>query len=265
MFKGSPVTPALMIALSRVFADLGIHPVYELHTPGQPELITLTSDPASESGTLLEVDGEQCGAWLPWHKDLVFTHKINHGGLLHAVQIPSRGGATGFVDQIGGYDSLPEAVKARIDGLNIVYRLGRLEDSPYATEQQVRYLRESTTYQATRARAAADFPAVVHPLVYSQAETGRKVLNLSPRYAQAIVEMPGAEGDELLRFLSRHLPEGRSYFHQWQPDEMVLWDNWRMCSTASRPRPLDEVRVMQRTTLIGDYGFGRKLDLEAAA
>ena len=37
---------------------------------------------------------------------------------------------------------------------------------------------------------------------------------------------------------------------------MVLWDNWRMlhCATGT---PADETRLMERTTIGGDYGLGR--------
>ena len=37
---------------------------------------------------------------------------------------------------------------------------------------------------------------------------------------------------------------------------MVLWDNWRMLHSVS-PAPASEERVMQRTTIKGDYGLGR--------
>jgi hypothetical protein len=69
--------------------------------------------------------------------------------------------------------------------------------------------------------------------------------------------MENEEGDALLREVIDHVlrPE-LMYFHDWQPDDMVLWDNWRMlhCSTGVAP---GEVRIMRRTTIVGDYGLGR--------
>jgi taurine dioxygenase len=84
------------------------------------------------------------------------------------------------------------------------------------------------------------------------------VLNLSPRFAQYVVGMDRAESDDLLQFLSDHIWDSPAYYHQWRPDEMVLWDNWRMLHCVT-PAPPDEVRIVQRTTLHGDYGHGRKL------
>jgi taurine dioxygenase len=37
---------------------------------------------------------------------------------------------------------------------------------------------------------------------------------------------------------------------------MLLWDNWRMMHQACGCNPKHE-RVMHRTTIKGDYGFGR--------
>jgi taurine dioxygenase len=45
---------------------------------------------------------------------------------------------------------------------------------------------------------------------------------------------------------------------------MILWDNWWMLHSVTLT-PLDEERIMQRTTIKGDYGFGRKLPLPVAA
>ena len=67
-----------------------------------------------------------------------------------------------------------------------------------------------------------------------------------------------AASDALLTTLSNHLWDSPAYHHKWGPDEMVLWDNWRMLHRVT-PAPFDAVRIVERTTLGGDYGLGRKL------
>jgi hypothetical protein len=47
-------------------------------------------------------------------------------------------------------------------------------------------------------------------------------------------------------------------FHKWQPGEMVLWDSWRMLHCVT-PGPYEDVRIVERTTLGGNYGLGRKI------
>ena len=45
----------------------------------------------------------------------------------------------------------------------------------------------------------------------------------------------------------------------WQQDDMVLWDNWRMLHSA-RGVPPGEARKMRRTTIAGDYALGRRFE-----
>ena len=47
------------------------------------------------------------------------------------------------------------------------------------------------------------------------------------------------------------------YLHRWEEGDMVLWDNWRMLHSA-RGVPPEERRIMRRTTIVGDYGLGRR-------
>ena len=264
IFRGAKVTPDFQVELSEVFADLEVHPVHEIRHPDNEKLIRLVSNPQGDDEDLIEVNGQTGCAWLPWHKDLVFTARLNHGGILRATKLTSSGGETGYIDQIDAYDRLPEAVKARIDDLEVVYLYGPIETSPWCTRDTVRYIKIGPANRSMNQRAAKDWPPVVHPLVFTQAETGRKALNLSPRFAQSILGMAKAESNALLTMLANDLWDSPAYFHKWALDEMVLWDNWRMLHCVA-PGPYKEVRIVERTTIAGDYGLGRKLEQPAAA
>jgi taurine dioxygenase len=168
IFRGAAVTPDFHVELSEVFADLEVHPVHEIHHPNNKKLIRLVSNPQGVDEDPIEVDGVPGCAWLPWHKDLVFTAKINHGGILDATKLTSRGGETSYIDQIDAYERLPEALKARIDGLEVVYQYGLIETSPWCAREQVRYVKIGPANRSMNARAATDWPPVVHPLVFTQ-------------------------------------------------------------------------------------------------
>jgi taurine dioxygenase len=258
IFRGSKVTPAYQVALSECFAETIIHPVREIRHPDNEKLIRLVSDPQGDDEDLIEVDGVPGCGWLPWHKDIIFTAKINHGGILHATKITSRGGETGYVDQIEAYERLPDALKQQIEGLEVVYKFGPLETSPWHAREHVRYVKTGPANRSMYARAERDWPPVVHPLVFTQPATGRKALNLSPRFAQYILGLETTASNAMLTRLSNHLWDSPAYYHRWQADEMVLWDNWRMLHRVT-PAPADEVRIVERTTLGGDYGLGRIL------
>lgn len=262
VFRGGDINEDFHLALSRVFGPLESHPISELHTQGKPELITLFSTP--ENTTVLEVDGEVGGGYLGWHKDLVYVEQINHGGVLRALKASTVGGRTGFIDQIDAYDRLPADLKRHIEHLHVVYRLGSFDDMKYMTRARFRVIQTAASAQSVIDSVAKRFPPVSHPLVFVQPETGRKVLNLSPFFAMYIEELGVDGGHELLTRLAHHVLDSPAYHHAWTTDEMILWDNWRMLHGVS-PAPLSEERVMQRTTIKGDYGVGRKLPFPAVA
>lgn len=245
------------LALSRVFGNLIAHPTKETRAD-HPELMTVRYRP--EDGWLMTVDGEPRGSWLPWHSDLIYVDHINRGGILRPVRLPDRLGHTGFIDKIGAYETLPDDLKERTRGLSIVYKYDlNPENQRFGRTADVRVERETDQIRSIQGRLD-DFPRVVHPLVYEQRETGRKVLNLSPWFAVGIQGMETPEGDELLERVARHIVDDvPAYLHEWREGEMVLWDNWRVLH-GSTGTPVDQERWMLRTTIEGDYGLGRAAD-----
>lgn len=262
VFRDGEVSEDFQLDLSRIFGPLEAHPVRELLTEGKPELITLFSTP--DDITVVEVDGEVGGGYLGWHKDLVYVDQINHGGILRALKASKVGGLTGFIDQIDAYERLPDDLKQAVEGLHVVYRLGSFDVMKYMTRSKFRVVHTAASAQSVISSVKKNFPPVSHPLVFVQPETGRKVLNLSPFLAMYIEELGEEGGHDLLLTLSHHILDSPAYHHAWSTNEMILWDNWRMLHSVS-PAPVSEERVMQRTTIKGDYGAGRKLPFPVAA
>jgi taurine dioxygenase len=107
--------------------------------------------------------------------------------------------------------------------------------------------------------ARGEFAPVAQPLVYTQKETGRKVLNFAPVTSQGVLGWDKKEGDEFLMQIARHvLDPKRTYMHKWTSNDMLLWDNRRMLHLASGVTPGEE-RIVWRTTIASDYPIGRKL------
>ncbi len=76
--------------------------------------------------------------------------------------------------------------------------------------------------------------------------------------------MEGEDGDALLEAVAQQCVDERyAYFHTYQPDDMVLWGNWRMLHCGA-DIPADESRWMARTTIQGDYALGRLADVTAS-
>lgn len=261
IFADCKVSHELHIGLSRIAGEIAIHPMAkQMPVDGHPELIMLKYDKESEA--LFDVDGALLGGYIPWHFDAVFTPNLNRGGVLRIVTPSREGGDTGFIDRIGVYDVLPDRLKERIETLDVVYGMDFDYRFPYIPNAKISLVKEGLIYRRGRERyEAGDFPPVVHPLVYRQAETDRKVLNFSPLMARYVLGMEEAESNDLLLELASYATdESRAYFHHWTTeDELVLWDNWRMLHKASGV-PEDDTRAVIRTTIDGAYRYGRLLD-----
>jgi len=245
------------LELSAIFGDPAEHPLL-VGVKDQPRTHHVIADInyVEGHGDLYIINGEEIGGYLPWHFDLAYVDTINHGGILRPHALPRRGGETGFIDQITAYELLPERLKAEIEGLDVIYSYQTDSSQAKFGERPEKCVRLSP--EIVR---AAQHPILqkrsIHPLVYTQAETGRKVLNISPWHAQSIAGRDNPEGDALLREVIDHsIRSERAYFHKWEEGDMVLWDNWRMMHCAAGV-PSGELRQMGRTTISGDYALGR--------
>ena len=250
------------LKLSEVFGECEVHPLLLESDWPHEDKVSVKID--EEAGGIYEVDGETRAGWLAWHKDSIYTDKLNHGGILWSITVPEQGGETGFLDQISAYEALPKDLQERIEGLNVIYQYTRDSTEGRFGDQPDRRVRLSA-FQEDSNKASSTLQRVIHPMVYEQEHTGRKVINVSPWFADGIEGMENKEGDALLREVIAHLMKPqRRYYHKYVPGEMVLWDNWRIlhCATGT---PMGMKRLMRRTTIFGDYALGRKEVVEAVA
>lgn len=239
------------LELSRVFGPLLVHPLRT--DPSRQEIFTVQHDP--EDPYIVELDGKPLAAWLPWHSDLIYVDQINHGGILRPLALPKTDGETGYIDKISTYSALPQRLKQRLEGLDAIYQFDRNpEVQRFGCTGNVRVLHETKAAIASRNKS---YPRVLHPIVCEQAETGRKLLNLSPWFLLGIAGLPQDEGDALLLEVMEYAIDPQyAYWHAWQMGDLVLWDNWRMLHCAAGCAPTDK-RWFERTTIAGDYGLGR--------
>jgi len=259
VFEGVDPTSSMQVALSEVFGPLKDHP--SAATPraqgdGAVGVIEIRHRP-DEAG-VVEVGGQRLSQWLPWHFDHCYNDELNRAGVLRAVEIPPEGGRTGFVDGIALYETISPELRARIEGQEVLYAMDVIMDNLiYGRPDGFAAVAESPQASAVMDEFAGR-PRAIHPAVW-QRETGEKVLHVSPWMAKGVVGQSEAEGDELLHAVSDEIvaaAEQLSYFHQWAPTDMVIWDNWRILHRVSGMAP-EHPRCMHRTTIKGDYGLGR--------
>ena len=253
LFRGIGTSAERQLALSRCFGELEVHPVESIRLEGYPEIISLTNNGPDEP-VIHYFDGEPIAGRIPWHTDMIYTPRPCRGALLRMVEKPARGGQTGWIDTAAAYDALSEEMKKRIAGLEA--RFDFVVDICEMRFGRPKNLRRGTL----GTKQYPSFPDVAHPLVWTHPESGRKALMLSPVQLIDMVGMDRSEGDPLLEELVAHVTDGRfTYMHEWELDDMVLWDNWRTMHTALGTSP-GLGRVVQRTSIRGDHEIGRLLD-----
>ena len=252
LFRGMGTSSERQLALSRQFGALEIHPIESIRLEGHPEIINLVNRGDSDPNVHY-FDGVPLAGMIPWHTDMIYTPTPCRGALLRMVEEPAEGGRTGWIDTAAAYDALPEAMKRRIEGLEA--RFDFVEDVCDMRFGRPPNLRHGTLGGGDFPK----FPDVAHPLVWTHPETGRKSLCVSPVQLIDMVDMDREEGDALLEGLVAHATDPRfAYIHDWERNDMVLWDNWRTMHSALGTPPGCN-RVVQRTTLRGERATGRLL------
>jgi taurine dioxygenase len=258
IFEGVEPSGQMHVALSDIFGPLKDHPspaVPRVDQDGMPGVIDMDCKP-HEPGIVV-LDGRELAQWLPWHFDHAYNNELNRAGVLRSIHVPPEEGLTGFMDGIALYNALSPQLREKIEGRNVLYRMNViLENLRFGRPEGFKVLSEKPSADAVM-DAAKDTPRAVHPAVWTR-KTGEKVLHVSPWMAEGIEGDETEEGDALLDAVCREifaLGEKHSYFHQWKPTDMVIWDNWRVLHAVSGNEP-QYGRRMQRTTIKGDYGLG---------
>ncbi len=257
VFRGLGTSPQEQLELSRCFGELEPHPIEKFRLEGYPDLILLTNE-GGPIGPVYDFDGTAMTQRIPWHTDLAFATTPNAGALLRMVRKAETGGQTGWLDTAAAYDELDDATKDEIADREAVYLFR-------AGLEEMRFNQQDCKRLTPRKESYPHFPPVANPLVWTHPETGRKVLNISTMNIEYIIGQRDEQGDALIRRLIDHALQPRfQYIHEWENNDMVLWDN-RRTMHAAFGHPVDQIRTVHRTTIKGDVAMGRILPEAAEA
>jgi taurine dioxygenase len=234
LVRDQKLTDAELIAFSRRFGELDLAPIQETgrrFVEGLPELYVVSnvienSEPIGSLG-----HGEAV-----WHTDMSYLKQPPKASVLYALETPSVGGNTSFVNMYSVYAALPEALKRHISGLRLKH------DGTYNSGG---YLRQGVAASDEPRKA----PGVFHPLVYTHPETGRPALYLGRRRNAYIEGLDLAASEALLDELWAYVDRGGfTWMHIWRPGDLVLWDN--RC-TMHRRDAFDAAarRILHRTQI----------------
>lgn len=218
--------------LGRRFGRVKPHRVKRTRHAEYPELTVMGVNTKKADGQVDQAVYQRGGAWHtdgPWDPDRCKATQ------LYALQVPSTGGDTLFGDMYAAYDALPERLKQRIADLSAEFIYGgRFRKSVDLLDP-----------------ADRDLPGVVHPLVRTHPETGRKSLFVNASHILQVVGMARNDSDALVDELLEHMVHPTAqYRHQWRTHDVVIWDNRCTIHKAAGGYPIDEPRVHWRCTIM---------------
>ena len=210
------------------------------HVEGHPEIYSVAKNrTANENREAMMVT-----PWSGWHTDITAAVNPPMASILRGVAIPPYGGDTFWTNLVAAYEGLSAPMRAFVDGLRGIHafepRANAKEGSEYNDRVKRRALRSE------------------HPLVTVHAETGERVLFVSPSFLKSLVGLTPRESMKLLELLWEHVvrPEYTVRF-KWNPGDIAFWDNRSTSHLA--PRDIfqsDFDRQLYRITLVGQQLVG---------
>jgi taurine dioxygenase len=175
-----------------------------------------------------------------WHTDHSNDARPPKATALHAVTLPDQGGDTQFANMAAAYAALPESERARLSELVAIH--------VYQSSHSARKLMGLSEVNRERVPNA-----VLHPLVRTHPENGRKSLYINPIRIEGILGLDHKEALPLLDRLLAHATQERfQYRHAWRQGDLVIWDNRCLLHKANGDYDMDQTRYLYRVMLQGD-------------
>ena len=235
LFRNQNLSIKNQVTFGRKFGKVLIHAVNQNHAKGHPEIYVLSN---------LNNNGQPSGKHpdqgsLYWHTDGSWRKITGQATIMVADIIPSRGGETHFCCMENAYDSLSERMKLKIDDLSAIHNLDfsrtrRHGHDPLSKKQK------------------NNAPPVIHPVVRTHPNTGRKSLFLGD-HAEYIEDMDYSKGRNFIERLNKLATKTKFiYKHKYKEGDVLVWDNRRLLHKGTKYDTANVKRVMRRTTIIGE-------------
>jgi taurine dioxygenase len=198
-----------------------------------------------------EVKVSTFGSW--WHADFSYLAEPPVYSILHAIELPPKGGDTLFADMAAAYDALSDGMKAMLDPLRVMHS-GHIYGAKLADTGT---LGRARGIQIATGNEEADVERA-HPLVRLHGPTGRKALFASPTYTTRFENMTVEESKPLLEFLYAHASQPRFTLRQrWRPGDLLMWDNRAVVHLAVNDYD-GYRRLLHRTTVASERPYGER-------
>ena len=238
-FRDQRLTPAQHVVFGKRFGTLNIHP-YIAGLEEQPEVMEFVKEP-DERG--YNVGGV-------WHSDMSFCEEPSMASILYAHETPPAGGDTLFSNAYLAYEMLSDGMKKMLEGLKAVHWPGRSYGAGGKFDTN-----KGKGQRKMRIATVEEDAEVLHPVVRTHPDTGRKVLYVNGNFTRRFEAMTEQESRPLLDYLTNQVtrPEFTCRF-RWKPGSVAFWDN-RCTQHLAINDYHGYRRRMHRVTLNGDRPY----------
>ena len=226
-FRDQHLDQAQLLAFSRRFGDLEIHPATPKDQPN-PEILKIEHGPKSK------------GQENMWHSDVTWRPEPSLGSILSASEVPDIGGDTLFANMNLAYQNLSDELRERVTGMTAIHDIARVFAKRLGKKPEELHDK---------------YPLQEHPVIRTHPETGLRAIYVNAAFTSHIVGLEADESKALLKTLyaTAANPEIQCRF-KWSPGAIAFWDN-RASQHFAASDYFPARRIMQRATVAGDKPF----------
>jgi taurine dioxygenase len=237
--RGQKMSPPDLMRFLSHFGELEDHTLKQYTLPGYPKIYIL-SNRTDETGNPIGAHNDGLG----WHTDYSYMEKPVKCTMLYALEVPPEGSDTLVADCCGAYQALPGERRQQLSALSLHHSYKHFMET-----------REHGRMKLSKEVEAAT-PDVIHPLIRTHPQNGRKALWPSTGTVTEVVGMPGDGGlkmvDELVSFVTQDQFVLR---HKWQVGDIFIFDNRCTLHTGTPYDDQKYFRLMHRMWVKGDRPF----------
>ncbi|MEM9683470.1 MAG: TauD/TfdA family dioxygenase, partial [Pseudomonadota bacterium] len=229
LFRDQDLDPPAFHDFARGFGPLQRHVLRKYRHRDYPDLSWLTN--VEEDGSIDRFGVTRATAW---HTDGSFTDTPPALGILHALEVPSKGAGTLFVNMRNAYEDLADAEKQRLGGIVGLHRHGAgpgggMYDNALDEDQDENHL------------------DIRHPVVRPHPATGAPVLYVSTTHTRCFEgETMADSGPAIMRLVEDATRPESVFHHHWRPGDVLMWDEHGTMHRGEGAYDPAERRVMLR-------------------
>ncbi len=178
---------------------------------GKPEVIRVLKEADEEGGVF---GGE-------WHQDFSFLEHPPAGAVLSALDVPTHGGDTLWINQHAAWENLAPGLQDQLRGRDAMH-VGK----PYGVKWAPPVAeRSGASIQMSRGDPTADVEQR-HPAVIRHPVTGCEGMFLNPQYVVRLDGMSETESEPVLANIQRHAMQPEFCCrYRWRAGAVAIWDN----------------------------------------